>query len=1464
MHFWGRRAIGAATAWVFILLLAGPQPVRAQTPDAAIAPPTYKAIDVNGVDLVSGTLGVQTPSISIGPADGGLTFSMSYDPSARPTYISGSPNPGHLYGGGGFRSNFDGGIYYSVTMQPVNGVQYYIANVSFQNTSEMFISPDNATWTSATQSGATLVGTTYTARDGTVAVFGVPPPVGEAADWSGLTSITKPNGETLTYVWTVYGLQAIASNRGYQIHYTYDPSSPGTVTQVMAINTAVDSCDPSANVCSGLSQAWPTLAFSYNASTVYDWTMSVTDVVLGHTTTYALSFNPDAHPAGSQGFPGIETAKAPLRTEIRRTHWITPGSGSGNWTDNSTVNDGAGTWTYAVSVVNGLAQQTIVTDPNGNQRTVNTNPAGFPGDLRAGKVGTDFDVLNHRTAINYDSQGRITSIYHPEGDSEHYDYDSRSNVTAVTKYGKSGGNPMVVSQAGYPTNCTDPGISAKNCNEPLWTKDANGNETDYSYSAIHGGLLTVTAPAPRSGAARPQTTYTYTAKHAVDGAGNPLPGPDIYLVTTVSACRVGSGCTGGPDEQVTTIDYRPQNLVPITVTQKAGDGSVTQAITTVGYDFWGNVTSVTDPTSVTTSYVYNGAGRQQIGVIGANPVAIGPNGPRPNPATRTTYTADGLVQSVEMGTAAGGVWANFAPSQTAITTYDALDRKIQDVIAVSGGGWVQQTDYSYDVFSRLLCKAVRMNAAVFGANSDACSQTTNGPDGPDRITRNSWDNAGRLTAVIEGYGTSTPRTYQSSILGDDGETQYLTDANNNTTTYFYDDYNRLGVINYPSVTLGAGTSNSGDAESFTLDNVGNVTAHGLRGGGSLSMGYDALNRKTTDQNGAALDYDNFGDLITANLTTTSLGAYGESATYDALGHQTSETGPLGTISYQYDAAGRLTRITWPDGFYVTYDHDAAGEVTTVKENGTTALATYSYDNLGRRWQIVRGNGANTQYDYDGVSRLQDLSHYLPAVGAISQGVTTSFGYNAASQISSMAKSNPAYEWAPAGGSSRTSSPNGVNQTTQSGPYSLAYSAHGNLLSDQTNHYDYSATNQLTNYSVGSTSATLDYDGLGRLVRTYSTATTTTRFAYSGDQLLAEYDGNGALLRRYVPGADGSDDPIVWYEWNAGSGAWDRRWLHADQQGSVVAVTDGSGNWVGGAPYVYDEYGVPGAGQTGRFQYTGQLWLPEEGLYHYKARAYSPTLGKFLQTDPIGYQADMNMYAYVGNDPVNMLDPFGMDPLQMFDNSGCCDPANFPSPDMFFFDPPSSGGFADFPFITVGDGGAARDGSGSTTVPGVTVTPRPQNNACAGSVKDAFFAKNYGPAAAVAAQYNVDPALLLGLSIHESGWGGSAMARNLNNPFGATPGGGTSAGIQYASTSSAWQSWGRQWGPRVAGVGGNSFAFVHYLGTDNRGLAGAVDSRGAYNSQIAPAGDPNWANAVMRSISGVRGPLANWLGRGCGG
>jgi RHS repeat-associated protein len=341
--------------------------------------------------------------------------------------------------------------------------------------------------------------------------------------------------------------------------------------------------------------------------------------------------------------------------------------------------------------------------------------------------------------------------------------------------------------------------------------------------------------------------------------------------------------------------------------------------------------------------------------------------------------------------------------------------------------------------------------------------------------------------------------------------------------------------------------------------------------------------------------------------------------YDALGRAVSATTSGQTLSYQYDAAGNRTQVTWPDAgsnaLYVSYVYDVLNRVTQVEENGATSgpglLASYSYDALGRRSSVARagGSGAATAYGYDNAGRLYTLAHSL----AGSAGVTFTFGYNAANQILTRAVTNDAY----------TAHPGGI---------ALAYTANG------LNQYT-AASGPGANYPAGSISS-LTYDPLGRL-QGETAAGVATSFLYDGAALVGEYDANGNILRRYAPGA-GADEPLVWYE---GAGTSTRRWLTADNQGSVIAWADQSAN--AGATYAYGPYGEPlnadGSPAWGgsRYRYTGQIEIPEVQLYYFKARVYDPGLGRFYQTDPAGYASDVNSYAYAGDDPVNGSDPSGM-------------------------------------------------------------------------------------------------------------------------------------------------------------------------------------------------------------------------------
>jgi RHS repeat-associated protein len=364
-------------------------------------------------------------------------------------------------------------------------------------------------------------------------------------------------------------------------------------------------------------------------------------------------------------------------------------------------------------------------------------------------------------------------------------------------------------------------------------------------------------------------------------------------------------------------------------------------------------------------------------------------------------------------------------------------------------------------------------------------------------------------------------------------------------------------------------------------------------------------------------------------------------TYDALGRTLSETGPVAYTTYEYDPAGRRTRLHFNNGGpSMHYDHLVTGELAAIRENGATSgagvLATFGYDSLGRRTSLTRGNGAVTSYTYDSVSRLASQSEDLAGT---SHDQSSTFTFNPAGQIASVTRSNDTYAFTGHANASRTDTHNGLNQVTASGSTGISHDGRGNTDGIGSAVYVYDLDNRLREASGG---AVLNYDPLGRLTNSYDyndIAGTIDYFARDGARIIGEAASGGGIARRYVYG-EGLDEVLVQYE---GSGTSDRRWLHADERGSIVAVSDGTGAVT--AVNRYDEYGNPQGGTiAGRFGYTGQAWLPELGMWYYKARVYNPGApeGRFMQADPIGYGDGMNVYAYVRGDPINLIDPLGLD------------------------------------------------------------------------------------------------------------------------------------------------------------------------------------------------------------------------------
>jgi RHS repeat-associated protein len=363
---------------------------------------------------------------------------------------------------------------------------------------------------------------------------------------------------------------------------------------------------------------------------------------------------------------------------------------------------------------------------------------------------------------------------------------------------------------------------------------------------------------------------------------------------------------------------------------------------------------------------------------------------------------------------------------------------------------------------------------------------------------------------------------------------------------------------------------------------------------------------------------------------------------------------------------------YPGGDFVTFEYDGLHRPTAVRGADGQPIAVFTYDELSRRKKLELANDTQADYEYDSAGRLTGLTHRRTSSGV--KIASYVYGFDKAGHRVSLATAagshtfsyDPKYQLTgvsyPGGGAASYSydaagnrvsvseggttgyTTNKMNQYTAVGGVAFTHDDNGNLAADGEQTYEYDHANNLTRVQKGQETVLFAYDAFGRRVAK-TVGGKTTKYVYDGGHVLAEITPSGET-RQYLYGPE-IDEILRVRRANSGT----QHFFHADALGSVRAITSAAGGVV--EQYDYDAWGgvsmADGAGTPltqsavgNSFLFTGRTFDAETGLYHYRARAYDPKTGRFLQLDPVGqFVGGENLYAYVDNSPVNWIDPEGL-------------------------------------------------------------------------------------------------------------------------------------------------------------------------------------------------------------------------------
>jgi RHS repeat-associated protein len=807
-----------------------------------------------------------------------------------------------------------------------------------------------------------------------------------------------------------------------------------------------------------------------------------------------------------------------------------------------------------------------------------------------------------------------------------------------------------------------------------------------------GGTISGSAGTAQTDSSSAWTQYTATAAAPTGAASMALA---VYIDGTASGNTHYIDLAWITPGSTLNNESSPAGL-PYVMGVACGSGNNPNAATLGPTIYSMGANTQTDANGNVTTYCYDGSDRVTAVVDGlgegrgtsysANSgVSTGTDAMTPTPGVWTySYYSQNQLESVQAPTgmqASLGNYGTSGPTEYLPGSYTDTQGNVSQLGYDSVGNLTtNENASSQTATTNYNSDGTVENQSDFGGS---CSTSTH-------CTSYSYTYASTDPTVLTTKVT-TPPSPQGAITATydiDTRLSSTVDGNGYKTVYCYDNDNRIVKVFYNvTTTINCVTTTSPAPDmTYTYDGDGNLTqkVDNDFGGTTTSYGYDNLDRPVTELTGATE--------CTFTLPGTSTIYDGTSCiTYDAVGNVASYTDSGGTVSYTFDAANENTTVLEPGGTGGCYVNES-GTIKTTEPKCTA----FAYNDDGVRVETLYPSGELISTTTDGSSRIKTTTSVYGSttIANLTYTYTNSSGGDSGllrTKTDGVADTTTTYGYDPddhlcwAATESGSGTPTTFSCTPPSGSgisvQSYVYDKYGNMETqtsttgavtsygtDNADELCWSITATESSYACsldpsGSTIYASDADGnmttttAGTAVYNAANQTTSidgSSFTYGDagqtDRLTSGsnsyFNSLNGLASAVISGTTyyftrDADGDLIGMR-NGAGGSSTNYYYTTDNLGSIIAMNDANG--VTDATYSYDPYGnttigtnVSGLATTNRWRYAGGWWDGTEQMYHFGARYYDPSIGRFLQLDPTGRSSG---YAYANDNPITNTDPSG--------------------------------------------------------------------------------------------------------------------------------------------------------------------------------------------------------------------------------